>query len=94
MIFARQEIPTLIVITVAGIAAPLAFPAFTTQFAFLWIMVVFAMTWDVTGGQMGYNSFGNVVFFGLGMYVCAVVQVAPSPISPNTTRPRGPRTSG
>ena len=77
MIFARQEIPTLIVITVAGIAAPLAFPAFTTQFAFLWIMVVFAMTWDVTGGQMGYNSFGNVVFFGLGMYVCAVVQVAP-----------------
>ncbi len=77
MIFARQEIPALIVITVAGIAAPLAFPAFTIQFAFLWVMVVFAMTWDVTGGQMGYNSFGNVVFFGLGMYVCAVVQVAP-----------------
>jgi branched-chain amino acid transport system permease protein len=24
---------------------------------------------------MGYNSFGNVLFVGLGMYVCAIVQV-------------------
>ena len=23
---------------------------------------------------MGYNSFGNVVFFGIGMYVTAVIQ--------------------
>jgi len=37
-------------------------------------MILFALTWDILGGQMGYNSFGNVVFFGLGMYACAVVQ--------------------
>ena len=64
-------------IAVAGLLGPLLLPAYTTQFAFLWVMVTFALTWDVLGGQMGYNSFGNVVYLGLGMYVCAVVQVAP-----------------
>merc|ERR1711965_1006801 len=24
---------------------------------------------------MGYNSFGNILFYGLGMYICASVQV-------------------
>src|SRR3546814_20779299 len=24
---------------------------------------------------MGYNSLGNIVFFGAGMYICAVVQI-------------------
>jgi branched-chain amino acid transport system permease protein len=27
------------------------------------------------GGQMGYNSLGNILFFGVGMYVCAVTQI-------------------
>jgi branched-chain amino acid transport system permease protein len=61
----------------AGLVAPMLLPAYTTQFAFLWVMVIFALTWDVLGGQMGYNSFGNVVYLGIGMYVCAIVQVAP-----------------
>ncbi len=56
------------------LAAPWLAPAYQTQLAMLWVMVVFALTWDVVGGQMGYNSFGNVVFFGLGMYAAAVVQ--------------------
>jgi len=68
---------TYVAIAAAGLLGPLLLPAYTTQFAFLWVMVTFALTWDVLGGQMGYNSFGNVVYFGLGMYVCAVVQVAP-----------------
>jgi branched-chain amino acid transport system permease protein len=37
-------------------------------------MIVFSLTWDLLGGQMGYNSFGNVLFLGLGMYGCAIVQ--------------------
>jgi branched-chain amino acid transport system permease protein len=37
-------------------------------------MVLFALTWDTNGGQMGYNSFGNVFFFGIGVYACAVFQ--------------------
>jgi branched-chain amino acid transport system permease protein len=36
---------------------------------------VFALAWDLVGGQMGYNSFGNVLFVGLGMYVSAIVQI-------------------
>ncbi len=58
-----------------GLLAPLLLPAFTTQFTFLWIMIVFALCWDILGGHMGYNSFGNIVFFGIGMYVCALTQV-------------------
>ncbi len=62
-------------IVVAGIAAPLLFPSYTTQIAFLWLMILFALTWDIVGGQMGYNSLGNIFFFGAGMYICAVVQI-------------------
>ena len=60
----------------AGIAAPFAFPAHSVQFAVFWIFVLFALTWDTMGGQMGYNSLGNILFFGLGMYICAVTQIA------------------
>jgi len=59
-----------------GIAAPFLFPDYTSQVAFMWLMVLMAVTWDMTGGQMGYNSLGNVIFFGLGMYASAVVQVS------------------
>jgi len=58
-----------------ALAAPFVFPTYQAQLAFLLVMVLFSMTWDMQGGQMGYNSFGNIVFFGLGMYVCIVVQV-------------------
>ncbi|WER46295.1 branched-chain amino acid ABC transporter permease [Cupriavidus sp. WKF15] len=59
---------------VGALAAPWLFAGITTQLTFLWLMVLFALTWDVMGGQMGYNSFGNIVFFGVGAYVCAVAQ--------------------
>ena len=59
----------------AGLAAPFLFPSFLQQIGTLWVFIVFALTWDLTGGQMGYNSFGNVVFIGVGMYACAVTQV-------------------
>lgn len=63
------------VILAAGIVAPLLFPNYTFQLAVLWIMILFALTWDILGGQMGYNSLGNIVFFGAGMYICTIVQV-------------------
>ncbi|MFQ5934778.1 MAG: branched-chain amino acid ABC transporter permease [Acidiferrobacterales bacterium] len=59
-----------------GIVAPFLFPAYTFQLAVLWIMILFALTWDIMGGQMGYNSLGNIFFFGAGMYIAAIVQVA------------------
>src|SRR5271167_1739904 len=58
-----------------GLAIPYALPAVTTEFAVLWVMILFALTWDILGGQMGYNSLGNILFFGAGMYICAVAQI-------------------
>ena len=62
-------------IMIISLAAPFLFPNYVFQFAFLWLMITFALTWDVLGGQMGYNSLGNIVFFGVGMYVSALVQI-------------------
>jgi branched-chain amino acid transport system permease protein len=61
-------------IAAVAIAAPLVVPALRTQLSFLWVMIVFALSWDILGGQMGYNSFGNILFFGVGMYTCAIIQ--------------------
>ncbi len=62
------------VIVALALVAPRLAPDYRTQMSFLWVMIVFALSWDILGGQMGYNSFGNVLFFGVGMYACAVVQ--------------------
>ena len=70
----RSDVAVLAAIGVLGVVAPWIAPAIVTQLAFLWLMILFAVTWDVNGGQMGYNSFGNVFFFGIGVYVCALVQ--------------------
>ena len=59
----------------AGVAAPLLSPDYTNEIAVLWLMILFASTWDILGGQMGYNSLGNIFFFGAGMYLSAVVQI-------------------
>jgi branched-chain amino acid transport system permease protein len=75
----RRAFGRLLAALIAGgaalaLAAPFLFPSTAAQMAFLCIMIVFALTWDTMGGQMGYNSFGNILFFGIGMYACAVVQ--------------------
>jgi branched-chain amino acid transport system permease protein len=64
----------LVLMVALAVAAPILLPAFRVQLAFMWLMIIFALTWDLNGGQMGYNSFGNIVFFGIGAYTCAVVQ--------------------
>ncbi len=66
-----------LLIAVLGLIAPMVFPAYVQQIAMLWIMIVFALTWDAMGGQMGYNSLGNIFFFGAGMYMAAVAQIWP-----------------
>jgi branched-chain amino acid transport system permease protein len=71
----RRSLVLHLVVLAAGIAAPFVFPAHTVQFAVFWVFVLFALTWDTMGGQMGYNSLGNILFFGLGMYVCALTQI-------------------
>lgn len=63
-------------LVVFGIAGPMLFPAYTNQIAVMWLMILMACTWDIMGGQTGYNSLGNIAFFGLGMYASAVTQIA------------------
>ena len=57
------------------VAAPFLFPDFRTQLAAMWLMIIVALTWDMTGGQMGYNSLGNIFFYGTGMYVAALIAI-------------------
>ena len=65
-----------IVLLAIAIVAPFALPDYKTQLATLWLMIIVALTWDMTGGQMGYNSLGNIFFYGTGMYVAAVVGIS------------------
>jgi len=64
-----------ILFIILGLVIPFLLPAYKLQFSIMWILIVLALTWDVQGGQMGYNTFGNIVFFGLGMYLCASTQI-------------------
>jgi len=75
MMTGSRQTLTYWLILLLGVAGPLVFPDYTNQMAVLWLMVVFALTWDILGGQMGYNSLGNIFFFGAGMYVAAIVQI-------------------
>jgi len=71
-----KKIIFYIAILVVSFAAPFLFPAFRTQLATLWLMIIVALTWDMTGGQMGYNSLGNIFFYGTGMYVGAIIAIS------------------
>ena len=72
----NKKIIFYIAIIAFTLFSPFLFPAFKTQLATLWLMIVVALTWDMTGGQMGYNSLGNIFFYGTGMYVAAVICIA------------------
>jgi len=67
--------PVYVSVLAFGIVGPWLAPNYMFQFAVLWVMVLFSLTWDIMGGQMGYNSLGNIFFFGAGMYASAVVQI-------------------
>jgi branched-chain amino acid transport system permease protein len=75
MSITHQKILLYVGLLLAGILAPFVFPNYTFQITVLWVMILFALTWDILGGQMGYNSLGNIFFFGAGMYVSAIVQI-------------------
>ena len=72
----RKNIILYAILLAVTAIAPFLFPAYGTQLATLWLMIIVALTWDMTGGQMGYNSLGNIFFYGTGMYVAAVIAIA------------------
>jgi branched-chain amino acid transport system permease protein len=71
----RNNLILYIGILIFGVLAPFILPAFKVQLSILCILIVLALTWNIQGGEMGYNTFGNILFYGLGMYLCASVQV-------------------
>src|SRR5215470_17403054 len=71
----RQKLLIFAGVLALGGLAPLIAPSHQSQLTELMLFIVFALAWDLVGGQMGYNSFGNVMFVGLGMYVSSIVQV-------------------
>ena len=71
----RRSTVEIAALIAAALIAPFLLPEYKTQLSFLWLFVLFALTWDLQGGQMGYNSFGNIVFFGIGMYAATSAQI-------------------
>ena len=62
-------------ILIFGVLAPFMLPAFKVQLSILCILIVLALTWNIQGGEMGYNSFGNILFYGLGMYILSLIHI-------------------
>ena len=73
--FTKKELYICGAILLFLLAAPFIFANFKLQLAFMLILIVLAMTWNIQGGEMGYNSFGNIMFFGVGMYLCVSMQI-------------------
>ena len=71
-----RKIALYSVLILFSIFSPFIMPEYKTQLATLWLMIIVALTWDMTGGQMGYNSLGNIFFYGTGMYVAAIICIA------------------
>ena len=69
------HIIALLALLALGLALPWIAPAHLSQLSKLWLFLVMAFGWDLLGGQAGYNSFGNIVFFGIGMYAALALQV-------------------
>ncbi|MEE9426970.1 MAG: branched-chain amino acid ABC transporter permease [Paracoccaceae bacterium] len=69
-----QWITALIALAIF-VAAPWFLPHNMTQLVDVMVFILIALSWDMLGGQMGYNSFGNILFFGVGMYLVASIQV-------------------
>jgi branched-chain amino acid transport system permease protein len=54
------------------------FPLFSNNFTIrfgtdILMFAIMASAWNIIGGYTGYASFGNVVFFGIGGYITAVL---------------------
>ena len=64
-----------ILLLAVSLGAPIMFPNYVASLTLMWLMIIVSLTWDMTGGQMGYNSLGNIFFYGTGMYVAALTGI-------------------
>ena len=71
----KNDLILYAILLIFGLTAPFVFAAYKVQLSILYVLIVLALTWNIQGGEMGYNTFGNILFYGLGMYLCSSVQV-------------------
>ena len=71
---------------ILGLAAPYLFSAFKVQLTYLCVLIVLAMTWNLQGGEMGYNTFGNILFYGLGLLL-VLTRIPWNNLPQNTNQP-------
>ncbi|HKJ58331.1 MAG TPA: branched-chain amino acid ABC transporter permease [Halobacteriales archaeon] len=63
---------TLFYVVAPYVGVPVTASSYTVTTRILQF-VVLALAWDLIGGQTGYASFGNIVFFGVGVYTVVVL---------------------
>ncbi len=77
--------PLLPMLAVGGLASlPFAFDATTTRFwqgvlIQIFILAIYALSYDVLMGYTGIISFGHALFFGAGAYTAAILLRHPDP---------------
>jgi len=57
----------------AAIAAYFMFPGYLGLMAHIFILAIFALSYDLLQGHAGIVSLGHAVFFGIGAYTAAIV---------------------
>ena len=75
----REHLRNLVLLALLalGLAAlPRGLSVYLTTFALFTMMyVVLALSWNMISGFTGYTSFGQVAFYGIGAYACAILVV-------------------
>ncbi len=70
----KKNIIILGVLFVIALFIPFTMNNFILRFATdILIFAIMASAWNIIGGYTGYASFGNVVFFGIGAYITALL---------------------
>ena len=77
LIMEKKKVLTILICCVVLLIAVL-FPLFSNNFIIrfgtdILMFAIMASAWNIIGGYTGYASFGNVVFFGIGGYITAVL---------------------
>jgi branched-chain amino acid transport system permease protein len=72
-----EHLRNLLLVAAAGLVLALLPPVLSVylrSFALFTMMyVVLALSWNIISGFTGYTSFGQVVFYGIGAYGCAIL---------------------
>ncbi len=52
----KNDLILYAILLIFGLAAPFVFAAYKVQLSILYVLIVLALTWNIQGGEMGYNT--------------------------------------